>query len=252
MQNHPYFVDNRVIVLAHRGGMSPVENTIEAFQLALEVGADVIETDIQVTKDGIAVLFHDDSLERLTGVTRKVSELSWLELRELALPAGTKISTLRQVLTHFPQAKFNIDIKAESAIPDLISTVEALNAHDRVLISSFSNRRRLLALSQFSKPVATSASASVVIKVWFYSLIGLPSSVLSRTLKDIGALQVPRRMKFIKLDTPRFMKKVLDTGTQLHFWTINDPKEILELASQGASGIVTDVPELAVQTLRKA
>jgi glycerophosphoryl diester phosphodiesterase len=44
----------------------------------------------------------------------------------------------------------------------------------------------------------------------------------------------------------------LDTGTQLHFWTINDPKEILELASQGASGIVTDVPELAVQTLRKA
>jgi glycerophosphoryl diester phosphodiesterase len=59
-------------------------------------------------------------------------------------------------------------------------------------------------------------------------------------------------MKFLRLDSPRFIKKVLTTGTQLHYWTINDPKEILELASQGASGIVTDVPELAVQTLRKA
>jgi glycerophosphoryl diester phosphodiesterase len=59
-------------------------------------------------------------------------------------------------------------------------------------------------------------------------------------------------MSFIKLDSKRFMKKVLATGTQLHYWTINDPKEVLELASLGASGIVTDVPELAVQTLRKA
>ena len=252
MQNHPYFANDKVIVLAHRGGTKPVENTIEAFQLALDAGADVIETDIQATKDGIAVLFHDESLERLIGLKKEISELNWFELSELKLPEGTKIPTLRQALTKFPQAKFNVDIKTQSAIPDLISTVEALRAHERVLVSSFSNRRRLLALSQLSQPVATSASASVVIKVWLYSLLGLPPSVLLKTLKGIGALQIPRRMKFIKLDSPKFIKKILKTGTQLHYWTINDPQQILELASQGASGIVTDVPELAVQTLRKA
>jgi glycerophosphoryl diester phosphodiesterase len=252
MQNHPYFANDKVIVLAHRGGTKPVENTIEAFQLALDAGADVIETDIQATKDGIAVLFHDESLERLIGLKKEISELNWFELSELKLPEGTKIPTLRQALTKFPQAKFNVDIKTQSAIPDLISTVEALRAHERVLVSSFSNRRRLLALSQLSQPVATSASASVVIKVWLYSLLGLPPSVLLKALKGIGALQIPRRMKFIKLDSPKFIKKILKTGTQLHYWTINDPQQILELASQGASGIVTDVPELAVQTLRKA
>jgi len=252
MQTHPYFTNDKVIVLAHRGGTLPTENTIEAFQIALQAGADVLETDIQATKDGIAVLFHDESLERLNGLKQSVSQLEWPELAQLKFSKGSSIPTLRQALTEFPNAKFNIDIKAEAAVPDLISTIEELKAHDRVLVSSFSNRRRLLALSQFSKPVATSASASIVIRVWFYSLIGLPTSALSKALEGIGALQIPRRMSFIRLDSPKFIKKILNTGTQLHFWTINDPRDILELASQGASGIVTDVPELAVQTLRKA
>jgi len=252
MQTHPYFTNDRVIVLAHRGGAIPTENTIAAFQIALAGGADVIETDIQATKDGVAVLFHDETIERLTGVKKRVSELDWSELSQMKLSEATSVPSLRQALTEFPSAKFNIDIKSQDAIADLVSTVETLLAHERVLVSSFSNKRRLLALSQFSKPVATSASATVVVKVWFYSLIGLPSTVIAKTLKGIGALQIPRRMKFLRLDSPRFIKKVLTTGTQLHYWTINDPKEILELASQGASGIVTDVPELAVQTLRKA
>lgn len=252
MQTHPYFTNDKVIVLAHRGGTLPTENTIAAFQIALAAGADVIETDIQATKDGVAVIFHDETIERLTGVKKRVSELDWSELSRIKLSEATGIPSLRQALTEFPLAKFNIDIKAEEAIADLVLTVETLQAHDRVLVSSFSNKRRLLALSRFSKPVATSASASVVIKIWFYSLIGLPAPVLAKTLEGIGALQIPRRIKFVKMDSRRFIRKVKATGTQLHYWTINNPQEILELASLGASGIVTDVPELAVQTLRKA
>jgi glycerophosphoryl diester phosphodiesterase len=80
----------------------------------------------------------------------------------------------------------------------------------------------------------------------------MPQRSIEKTLAGIGALQIPRRLSILQLDSPRFVNKVLATGTQLHYWTINDPKEILELASLGASGIVTDVPELAVQTLRKA
>jgi glycerophosphoryl diester phosphodiesterase len=252
MQNHPYFVKDKVVVLAHRGGTKPTENTLEAFRVALEAGTDIIETDIQATKDGIAVLFHDDDLERLIGKTAKISDLDWSELAQVVLPGNTRVPSLRQTLKEFPKTKFNIDVKAENAIGDLIAVVEELKAHDLVLVSSFSNKRRLAALKGFSRPVATSGSASVVLKVWLYSLLGMPKRLIENTLAGVGALQIPRRMSILRLDSPRFVRTVLATGTQLHYWTINDPKEILELASLGASGIVTDMPELAVQTLRKA
>jgi glycerophosphoryl diester phosphodiesterase len=276
MQKHPYFLNSKIVVLAHRGGTVPTENTIEAFQVAVDAGADIIETDIRATKDGIAVLFHDELIERVVDwefgrqyeevfeesdhkwdemAGKKgpvVQEFTWDQLKAFHLRGATRVTTLAEALTAFPKMKFNIDVKAKEAIPDLVATVEKLKAHDRVLVSSFSNKRRLKALKQFTSPVATSGSASVVIKVWLICLFGLPTSMLSKVLKNIGALQIPRRMSLIKLDSPRFMKKVTATGTQLHYWTINDPKEIIELALLGASGIVTDVPELAVQTLRKA
>lgn len=252
MQKHPYFSTDKIIVLAHRGGTEPTENTIQAITKALRDGADVIETDIQATRDGIAVLFHDDSIERLTGIKGRVADLNWAELSKVDLVGGTRVTSLEEALRTFPQTRFNIDVKAEAAIDNLVDVVESLEVHDRVLVSSFSNRRRLKALKRFSQPVATSASASGVLKTWLYCLIGISTKRLSKSLEGIGALQIPRHFKFLRLDTPRFIRQVKATGTLIHYWTINEPEEIIELARLGASGIVTDVPELAVQTLRKA
>lgn len=283
MQDHPYFTPGKVLVLAHRGGTEPTENTIEAFKIAIAQGADIIETDIRATKDGLAVLFHDELIERVVdweygrqyqevfeesehkwadyansvnilGKTKgpSVQDFSFSNLKAFHLRGGTRVTSLSEALVEFPKMKFNIDIKAKDAIPDLVATIERLKAHDRVLVSSFSNRNRLRALRQFSRPVATSASASIVIKVWLYCLIGLSTSFIARTLNGIGALQIPRQIAFMKLDSPRFTSKVLATGTKLHYWTINNPQEMLELTALGATGIVSDVSELAVQTLRKA
>ena len=252
MQNHPYFNTDKVIVLAHRGGTDPTENTIDAIAKALKAGTDVIETDIQATKDGVAVLFHDDTIERLTGQNLRVEDLDWSELSKIELAGGTRVASLEEALKTFPKARFKIDVKAEQAIDDLVRVVESLKAHDRVLVSSFSNKRRLIALKQFSKPVATSASAIGVLKTWGYCFLGVSTKRLAKSLEGIGALQIPRHFRFLRLDTPRFIRQVKATGTLIHYWTINEPEEILELARLGASGIVTDVPELAVQTLRKA
>lgn len=281
MQTHPYFTSNEVQILAHRGGTDPTENTLEAFKISIAQGADIIETDIRATKDGIAVLFHDELIERVVDWEYgrqyeeiflethhkwdfiseaesayrngpKVQDFTLPELKTLHLSGGTRVPSLAEALEAFPKMKFNIDIKAKDAIHDLVATIEKLKAHDRVLVSSFSNKRRLRALKLFSQPVATSASASIVIKVWFYCLIGLPTSLIARALDGIGAMQIPRSIGFMKLDSPRFMSKVLATGTKLHYWTINNPQEMLELTARGASGIVSDVSELAVQTLRKA
>lgn len=281
MQKHPYFTNSKVVVLAHRGGTVPTENTIEAFQLAIDAGADIIETDIRATKDGIAVLFHDEPIERLVdwqyghqyeeifeesphkwdehthGLTDKnvgpaVQEFTFSQLQAFRLRGGTRVTSLAEALSKFPKMKFNIDVKAKAAIPDLVATIEKFKAHDRVLVSSFSNRRRLLALSKFSKPVATSAGASTVLKIWLLVALRAPQSLINNALQNIGALQIPRTQSFLHFDSKRFIHSVLASGTQIHYWTINSPEEMLELTRLGASGIVTDVPELAVQTLRKA
>jgi len=282
MQKHPYFSSAKVLVLAHRGGTEPTENTIEAFRIAIDAGADIIETDIRATKDGIAVLFHDELIERVVdwefgrqyeeifeesehkwdemanGVAwfktygPAVQEFSFDKLKAFHLRGGTRVTSLAEALIAFPKMKFNIDVKAKAAIPDLVATVEKLKAHDRVLVSSFSNKRRLLALGQFTKPVATSASASTVIKVWLLVALRAPQSSINSALHGIGALQIPRKQLFLKLDSKRFIHSILASGTQIHYWTINSPEEMLELTRLGASGIVTDVPELAVRTLRKA
>jgi len=241
MQNHPYFIRDKVVVLAHRGFTPPTENTLAAFQNALDAGADYIETDTRSTLDGHAVLFHDEDLSRQTGSKIKVSQHTLAELRQ-----HIAINTLDEALRAFPNARFNVDIKDNSAIQPTVKAIEDNNCHDRVLVSSFSNKRRLKALAELSQEVATSASGSIVIKVWVRTKLGLE---LPKLLTGIGALQIPISTYGMKFDSERFIKAVSDTGTLIHYWTINDASQMRRLVQLGAHGIVTDNTALAVVTL---
>lgn len=247
MQNHPYFKSGKVSVLAHRGFTPPAENTLEAFQRALDAGADYLETDVRVTLDGHAVLFHDETLQRIAGIDRKVSEMSLDEIKQIRpFETGTIIS-LSEALQLLPKARFNIDIKESLAIMPTVSAIEANSAHDRVLVSSFSNSRRKQALKLLSREVATSASGSLIINLWIRNLFGLN---FNKSLSGIGAIQIPTKIYGMRFDKPRFIKKALETGTQVHFWTINDLDEVSRLLSLGATGIVTDETELVVNFLK--
>ena len=248
MQNHPYFQSGKVSVLAHRGFTPPAENTIEAFQRALDSGADYLETDVRVTLDGHAVLCHDETFQRIAGIDRNVSEMSLEEIKQIRpFETGTIIS-LAEALQLLPKARFNIDIKDSLAIVPTVSAIEANNAHDRVLVSSFSNSRRRQALKLLSREVATSASGSIIISLWIRNLFGLN---FSKALSSIGAIQIPIKIYGMRLDKPSFIKKVIETGTQVHFWTINDLDEVSRLVGLGATGIVTDETELVVNFLKK-
>jgi glycerophosphoryl diester phosphodiesterase len=252
MQEHPYFQTDSVSIFAHRGQATPTENTLEAFILALAAGADYLETDVRTTKDQIAVLFHDKTLKRLTGVDKEIADLTWAEVKSFKLEGGGTLTSLDEALTALPQARFNLDLKDSQSVKTAVNVIETNKAHSRVLVSSFSNGRREAALKLFTLPVATSASASTVIKIWLLALLRAPQSLINKALRNIGALQIPRSQSFMRLDSKRFIHSVLASGTLIHYWTINSPDEMLELTRLGASGIVTDVPELAVRTLRKA
>jgi len=252
MQQHEYFDVEGPVVLAHRGGSSKTENTLEAFQDAISAGVFSLETDIRTTKDGVALLFHDSDLNRVANIDKKISDSNFAELEKVQLIGGGMIQTFVQALTALPQTRFNIDIKDDASIASAAAAIELTKSHNRVLLTSFSEKRRTQTIKLLSKPVATSASAEIVLTVWLFHILRLPQAFFTKRLKGIGALQIPRSMLGITLDSSEFIRKIRSSGTSVHFWTINEPEQMLELIARGANGIVTDVPELAVQTLRKA
>jgi glycerophosphoryl diester phosphodiesterase len=130
--------DSRPRIFAHRGlvfqGDRQVvdENTIDSFELALAAGADYLETDLQLTEDGVAVLFHDSDLSRLVGAKQSVSSLTLSELKQIRLPFGGTIPTLQEALEKFPTAKFNLDFKTRSTESPGMAVIKANGAYERV------------------------------------------------------------------------------------------------------------------------
>ena len=250
LDTHP---GTRPRIFAHRGltyldqRQVADENTLQSFELALTAGADYLESDIQVTKDQIPVLFHDTDMKRLVGKKTRIADLTLYELQQIRLPRSGQIPTLEQALTKFPSAKFNLDLKTSQAEQVGIESVLALGAQDRVLISSFSEVSRKRALATTSTPLASSAGSSKVLASYLYARAGLETS-LSRELQNIDALQIPMKRYGIDFTHPKFLEKILSTGVEIHYWTINDPKTMLELFSLGAHGIVTDRADIAIRT----
>jgi glycerophosphoryl diester phosphodiesterase len=247
---HP---ETRPRIFAHRGltferGIQVAdENTIAAFDLALAAGADYLESDIQVTKDQIPVLFHDGDLKRLLGKRTLVSDLTLAEVKQIRLPRQGAIPTLAEALERFPAAKFNLDIKNPKAEAVGIQTILELAATERVLVSSFSERSRKRALARTTSPLASSAGSSKVLATYLAAIANQNSSV-EKQLASIDALQVPTRRYGIDFTHPKFLELVLASGVELHYWTINEPSQMVELFQLGAHGIVTDRTELAIQT----
>jgi len=240
-------------VFAHRGlsiaadGTAIDENTIPAFTRALEVGAHYIESDIQVTSDGVPVLFHDDDLSRVAGVPSPVGKLTLAELQEIRLEHGGQIPTLVEALREFPATRFNLDFKSVSSILAGTAAIASIGAQGRVLVASFSDARRLAALNKLPG-AATSAGATRVLR----AIIGvsLRSNILTGIpLTGVHAIQVPTNYGSLRLDTERFVAMVSKAGVETHFWTINDPAEMKRLVELGAKGIVTDRADLAIQAI---
>lgn len=248
MTKTDYFKAPLPRVFAHRGFSYLVpgvdENTIESFRAALDQGATHIETDIQATLDGVAVLFHDATLLRLMSVDARVSELTFAELSSHSLPNGGKVPSLDQVLRELPTVRLNIDIKSAEAVAPTVRAIEENNAHDRVLVSSFSNTRRKRALALLSGPVATSGSMSNVLRIWLSHrfLGGVGLKALTRGL---DALQLPCNYGPILFASQKFIAAMAANNIEVHFWTINEVEQMRELLSMGASGIVTDRCDLA-------
>lgn len=247
---HPWFdASDTPRVLAHRGlvppGSSLVENTFAAFAAAHAAGARYVESDCHRTADGEIVLFHDDDLSRVAGDPRRVSDVRRAELARIMEDRGGLV-TAAEALEAFPTLRFNLDVKsADAALP--LGRVVAPHA-ERVLLTSFSDRRRAAALEAAQAAggtPATSGGKGVVTRALAAVASG-SGALVRRTLRGIQALQVPETSGPLRVVTPRLLRLAHAAGVEIHVWTINDPVEMARLLDLGVDGLVTDRADLAI------
>ena len=228
-------------ILAHRGlALAAPENSIAAFEAAAAAGATHIETDVRATADGVAVLVHDPAVPG----GADVASLSLAELRT-ALP---QVATLAEALAALPEARFNIDIKRADAVPPVGAAIAAASAAQRVLLTSFSGRRRRSVL-RLVPTAATSASSGGIAGMILGLRVRTPA--LTRyALRGVQAVQIPERALRTDLAAPWSIAEMHAAGVEVHFWVVNDPTRMRELVARGADGIVTDRADLARDALR--
>ncbi len=246
-----YFDLGAPIALAHRGfSLDGLENTMAAFQAAVDLGFGYVETDVHATSDGVAVAFHDASLDRVTDRTGVIGRLRWGEVRQARIHGTEPVPTLAELLHTWPRLRVNIDVKSAAAIAPTIEVVEREGAHDRVCLTSFSDKRRLATLRGLSRPVATSAGTSVVRRFLLRAVVG--ASVASRrALQDIGAIQVPERAGSLRVVSRRTIDAAHAAGAQVHVWTVNEPADMHRLLDLGVDGLVSDRADLLREVLRE-
>ncbi|GAA1737854.1 glycerophosphodiester phosphodiesterase family protein [Microbacterium paludicola] len=250
---HPYLTGTpHPRVLAHRGLAVPgdhvAENSFAAIAAAHAAGAAYVESDCHVTADGHVVLFHDDTLERVTGDRRAIAEVSLRELAQQMEGLGG-LATLEQSLDAFPETRFNLDVKAGAAAVG-VGRLVAEHA-DRVLVTSFSDQRRRIAMDAAlpARP-AISPGSRTITRIVAAVGAGL-RPVAMRLLRGFDAIQIPERQGAIRVLTPRLIRWAHDAGVEVHVWTVNDPQRMRMLVAMGVDGIVTDRADLALETLTR-
>lgn len=247
-----YFSINHPVIFAHRGASAYApENTLAAFQLAYEQGADGIELDAKLSADGEVVVMHDATLKRTTGVDGKVKELSFREIQRLDAGGwkgqvfrGEPVPSLREVFASLgDKLLINVELTNYGNVTDglvekVIGLVQEYHLQDQVLFSSFSPRNIGLA-RQLAPEVP---AALLALKGWFGSFSR--SRWMVRTS--------PEGIHPYWTDvTGRLVQKEKERGRFVNTWTVNDAKEMKRLFSLGVNGIFTDDPQLARQTLEE-
>jgi glycerophosphoryl diester phosphodiesterase len=239
---HPYLDWPGPIPFAHRGGTSNApENTLPAFEHAVALGYQYLETDVHLSADGVLMAFHDPDLRRTCGVEGTIAELSAAELADVRVDGREPIPTLADLLDRFADARFNIDCKSDDAVAELVRTVHERSLLDRVCIGAFSHARLTKLRALLGPRLLTCMSPPEVAQL---RLVGRSTGSARRVAQvpvragDTGA---GRRLTVV---TPRFVRAAHRRGAAVHVWTIDDPTEMHRLLDLGVDGIMTDRPEV--------
>ncbi|MFE5488219.1 glycerophosphodiester phosphodiesterase family protein [Streptomyces sp. NPDC056527] len=247
---HPYLDHPSPIPFAHRGGTADgLENTAAAFRRAAAAGYRYFETDVHTTADGALVAFHDSTLDRVTDAAGRIRDLPWDAVREARVAGKEPLPLFEELLEEFPEARWNVDLKAESSLVPLVDLIRRTGAWDRVCVGSFTESRVARAQRLAGARLATSYGVKGVLGLRLRSL-GIPAALRAGAV----AAQVPASQGGIPVVDRRFVREAHARGLQVHVWTVNDPERMNSLLDLRVDGIMTDHLEAlrAVLTARGA
>ena len=226
------------LAIAHRGGAAEnPENTMVAFEHAVNLGYRCIETDVQATRDRIPVIFHDESLERLTGLDRPVGTRTWRELAGLRVHGEAPIPKLEDLLGAWDDLRLVIDPKSDDVVAPLIETMKRTGSRDRVCLGSFSSRR--IRWLRADAPGCTSCTPAEVVRLRAASY-GLPVGTF-----QAQCAQVPPRQPILgPLSMPvvdaAFVRAAHERGMPVQVWTVDSEPEMHHFLDLGVDAIMTD------------
>jgi len=237
MPSFPFLDHPGPIPFAHRGGASEApENSLPAFQHAVDLGYRYLETDVHATADGVLVAFHDDVLDRVTDRTGRVADLPWSEVAAARIDGREPIPLLEDILTTWPEARVNIDPKADAAVGPLVEVLRRAHAVHRVCVASFSDERIRRARDALGPELCTGLGPE--------QLVRLIRAAQGETVTFEGqAAQIPPVDHTGRaLASPELVAIAHDHGLVVHVWTIDDADEMRRLLDVGVDGIMTDRP----------
>jgi glycerophosphoryl diester phosphodiesterase len=259
----------RPLVYAHRGGAAlRPENTIASFDHGLSLGADGLEFDVRLSRDGVVVVHHDASLERTTNgrgslASCTADELAQMDAGHWFTPAdkarttgsdpvshpyrgqGHGIPRLQQVLSRYPGVPLIIELKVND--PELarrtIQEIRAAKAIDRVALGSF-GWRVLRTARKLEPAIPTGASREEVRLALYRSWVRWPLGQ-----EAYREFQVPERSGPTRVVSRNFIRHAHRVGISVKVWTVNDPSDMRRLLEWGVDALISDRPDLAVSAV---
>ena len=240
----------KTLILAHRGasGYAP-ENTMEAFRLAVEMGADGIELDIHLTSDGQVVVCHDEKIDRTSNGQGEITSYTLEELRSMDFGyhfynkerRGIKIPTLDEVFELVAPTNMIVNVEIKSSDPDIIPVCHVLvkryGMQNRIIYSSFDHfqieRMKKYDPATFIAPLYSFN----MLNPWNYCL-------------DIGAgASHPKHTQIRKMEN--YVTECHQRGIRVHTWTANTEEDIQFLLDAGVDAIITNYPDVAKKLLNQ-
>ncbi len=262
--DHPFYAgfNDRPLVIAHRGGRGLwPENTLYAYQHAVDLGVDVLEMDMHMTADGVPVMIHDATVDRTTDGAGGVKDMTLEALKALdagynwspddgaTFPyrgQGITVPTLEEVFQAFPHMPMNIEIKqADPPITDVFcQLIRSYGRQNLVLVASF-NDQTLADFRAACPEVATSTAREetrllvILNLVWLGRFYNPPAH----------AVQVPEENSGIYIMTERFVRTAHNRNLYVDIWTINETADMQRMIDLGVDGIITDYPDRLLSLL---
>jgi glycerophosphoryl diester phosphodiesterase len=254
------------LVIAHQGGDGVWPgDTMYAFENAVEIGADVLEMDAHITKDGQIVLMHDEKVDRTTEGTGLIEDLTLPELKQLdaayqwsndegkTFPyrgQGIEVPTLEELFQKFSPMRYVIEIKLTQNLIDkpLCDLIRKYDMQDKVVIASFHDE----AMQNFRKTcpqVATSASRGEVTKFVLLGKVFL-SGLVAPQYQSLQPPYDPRESMNIPIMTERFIRQAHAKNIAVEPWTVDNPQMMRQYIEWGVDGIMTDRPDLMIEVLK--